>query len=161
MLSRRRALHASPALRSGLQNIYDMDAPNDPLARPRLSVSKLTPEGLHLSDGLIVPGGVVFLDNRAFLWDVDPVKTEKATGRGVWNAWGIERFRIFEAVIPRPGESRLWWLDNACSGAQCRRQRPARQKSSSSARATRSFPHPSPSGNTSPVSASSSTCRTR
>lgn len=99
----RRSIHASPTLRSGLQNIYDIDAPNDPLARPRLAVSKLTDEGFHLSDGLIVPGGVVFLDNRAFLWDVDPVRTEKATGRGVWNAWGIERFKIFEAVIPRPG----------------------------------------------------------
>jgi NADH dehydrogenase [ubiquinone] 1 alpha subcomplex assembly factor 3 len=66
-------------------------------------VQKLTDEGFHLTDGLIVPGGVVFLDNRAFLWDVDPPGVDSATGRGKWEGWSKERFKIFETVVPRPG----------------------------------------------------------
>src|SRR4051812_4077423 len=89
--SRTRPFHSSSARSSsGFQNIFDIDAPNDPLARPRLAVQKLTDEGFHLTDGLIVPGGVVFLDNRAFLWDVDPPGLDAATGKGKWDGWSKE-----------------------------------------------------------------------
>jgi NADH dehydrogenase [ubiquinone] 1 alpha subcomplex assembly factor 3 len=55
---------------------------------------------------LIIPGGAVFLDNRCFLWDVDPVLVDQKTGRGIWEGWGVERFKIFEVVVPRPGENK-------------------------------------------------------
>jgi hypothetical protein len=87
---------------AGFSNIFDAENMADP-ARPRLQVNKLNDQGFHLSDGLIIPGGVIFVDDRAFLWDVDPIGVEKETGRGVWRGWDKERFRIFETVMPRPG----------------------------------------------------------
>ncbi|KAJ9121524.1 hypothetical protein QFC22_002142 [Naganishia vaughanmartiniae] len=97
-----RTIHTTPHLRSGgLTNLFDAD---DQGARPRLAVHKLNDEGFHLSDGLVIPGGVVFLDNRAFLWDVDPVGTDELSGRGRWKeeGWSKDRFKIFETVVPRP-----------------------------------------------------------
>lgn len=69
-------------------------------------MNKLNDEGFHLSDGLVIPGGVVFIENRAFLWDVDPVGVDESSGRGRWKeeGWTTERFAIFEMVVPRPGE---------------------------------------------------------
>lgn len=102
-----RAFHpARPTLAGsgGLTNLFDAENMSDP-ARPRLQVAKLNDQGFHLSDGLIIPGGVIFVDDRAFLWDVDPVKVERDTGRGVWREWTVERFKIFETVLPRPGMS--------------------------------------------------------
>lgn len=75
----------------------------DGAARPRIQVNKLNDQGFHLSDGLIIPGGVIFVDDRAFLWDVDAVETDKLSGRGIWDKWTKERFAIFETVLPRPG----------------------------------------------------------
>jgi len=100
-----RPIHTTPtrlAGSGGLTNLFDAENMADP-ARPRLQVAKLNDQGLHLSDGLIIPGGVIFVDDRAFLWDVDPVGIEKDSGRGIWGEWGVERFKIFETVLPRPG----------------------------------------------------------
>ncbi|KAJ9095190.1 hypothetical protein QFC19_007645 [Naganishia cerealis] len=98
-----RAIHTSQRLQAsgGLTNLFDTD---DQGARPRLAVHKLNDEGFHLSDGLVIPGGVVFVENRAFLWDVDPVGTDELSGRGRWKeeGWSKERFNIFEVVVPRP-----------------------------------------------------------
>lgn len=77
----------------------------DDTARPRVAVTKLNDQGFHLSDGLIVPGGVIFVDNRIFLWDVDPPKVDKLTGRGMWDEWKEDRLSVFETVLPRPGET--------------------------------------------------------
>ena len=105
----------SYASSGGLTNLFDAENMSDP-ARPRLQVAKLNHQGFHLSDGLIIPGGVIFLDDRAFLWDVDPVAVEKVSGRPVWREWGVERFKVFETVLPRPGKSdshfQLYLSDN-------------------------------------------------
>ena len=91
-----------------MTNLFDA---YDQGARPRIQVSKLNDEGFHLSDGLVIPGGVVFVENRAFLWDVDPVGVDELSGRGKWKeeGWTKERFAIFEMVVPRPGEGWLGW----------------------------------------------------
>lgn len=104
------AIHTSARLQAGsggLTNLFDAD---DQGARPRIQVSKLNDEGFHLSDGLVIPGGVVFVENRAFLWDVDPVGVDELSGRGKWKeeGWTKERFAIFEMVVPRPGERHRW-----------------------------------------------------
>lgn len=101
-----RTIHTTPRLQSGgLTNLFDVE---DQGARPRLAVHKLNDEGFHLSDGLVIPGGVIFLENRAFLWDVDPVGTDELSGRGKWKeeGWSKDRFKIFETVVPRPGKYR-------------------------------------------------------
>ncbi|RSH93381.1 hypothetical protein EHS25_007737 [Saitozyma podzolica] len=87
----------STAPRLSLQNLFD--TPD----LPPLSVSKLTPKGFHLSDGLVVPGGLIFAGGRALLWDVDPPSEGAGGGiEGYWKGWREERFRVFETVVPRP-----------------------------------------------------------
>lgn len=94
----RRAFHSSsPAL--SLQNLFE--TPDN----PPLSVTKLDAKGFHLSDGLVVPGGCVFTDGRAFLWDVDPPVGDGSQGLSkAWAGWTPERFSVFEHVVPRPGK---------------------------------------------------------
>ncbi|GMK56497.1 hypothetical protein CspeluHIS016_0303370 [Cutaneotrichosporon spelunceum] len=91
-----RALHASTPARSGLTNLFEAGD------NPPLSVSKLDERGFHLSDGLLVPGGLVFADGRAFLWDVDPPADSKGGMAAAWAGWSPERFAVFERVVPRP-----------------------------------------------------------
>jgi hypothetical protein len=66
---------------------------------PAVVVRTLTPRGLQLDDGLIIPGACVFLDGEVLLWD--------APSPGEWGALGVDalraRFELFEAVAPRPG----------------------------------------------------------
>lgn len=90
-----RYLSTSAPRMQGLVNLFDAGD------NPPLSVQKLTPQGFHLSDGLVVPGGLIFADGRAFMWDVDP---PKATGGldEVWGGWSPERFELFARVVPRP-----------------------------------------------------------
>lgn len=92
---------------SGLTNLFD------DTARPRVAVTKLNDQGFVLSDGLIVPGGVIFVDNRIFLWDVDPPKVDNLTGRGIWDDWKEDRLSVFETVLPRPGERLQHWEADA------------------------------------------------
>jgi hypothetical protein len=56
-------------------------------------VASLTPTGIHLEDGLLLPAACIFLDGTVFLWDPPASVT----------AWGREHLRVFEAVVPRPG----------------------------------------------------------
>lgn len=97
----RRAFHPTPSPNSGLTNLFD--TPD----LPSLSVTKLNDKGFILSDDLVVPGGVVFLGGRAMLWDVDPPLDPAKTGskglEGSWEGWEVERFKVFEVVVPRPG----------------------------------------------------------
>lgn len=92
-----RSLHWSrPSL--SLQNIFE--TPD----RPSLTIAKLTPKGFHLSDDLVVPGGLVLAGYQALLWDVDPPKGDGAGGlASAWQGWTKERFQVFETVVPRPG----------------------------------------------------------
>jgi hypothetical protein len=56
-------------------------------------VASITPTGIHLEDGLLLPAACIFLDGTVFLWDPPASVT----------AWGREHLRVFEAVVPRPG----------------------------------------------------------
>lgn len=41
------------------------------------------------------------------LWDVDPpvgVGSGKGGVEAAWKGWSKERFKVFESVMPRPGE---------------------------------------------------------
>lgn len=93
-------LHSTPVFRSeALTNLFDTGD------RPSLFVTKLNNEGFHLSDNLVVPGGLILLGGRPLLWDVDPPKDDPKAGlEGMWTGWGKERFSVFELVIPRPGQ---------------------------------------------------------
>lgn len=92
-----RALHATAPARS-LTNLFEAGD------NPPLSVNRLDERGFLLSDGLLVPGGVIFADGRAFLWDVDPPGDGAKGVEKAWAGWSKERFEIFERVVPRPGE---------------------------------------------------------
>lgn len=96
-----RQLHASPAVLSGLTNLFEANPDNPPL-----SVAKLNERGFHLSDGLVVPGGVVLADGAAFLWNVSPPGDIMKGMASAWAGWTPERFAIFERLVPRPGELR-------------------------------------------------------
>jgi NADH dehydrogenase [ubiquinone] 1 alpha subcomplex assembly factor 3 len=81
-----------------LTNIFDT------ADRPSLTIAKLTPKGFHLSDDLVVPGGLVLAGYQALLWDVDPPKGDGSAGiDAAWSGWTKERFQVFESVVPRPG----------------------------------------------------------
>lgn len=93
-----RGLHTTRPVQS-LQNIFDT------ADRPSLTITKLTPKGFHLSDDLVVPGGLVLAGYQALLWNVDPPKGDGTGGmEAAWQGWTKERFQVFESVVPRPGE---------------------------------------------------------
>jgi NADH dehydrogenase [ubiquinone] 1 alpha subcomplex assembly factor 3 len=91
-------LEESTPLAQSLTNIFDT------ADRPSLTIAKLTPKGFHLSDDLVVPGGLVLAGYQALLWDVDPPKGDGSAGiDAAWAGWTKERFQVFESVVPRPG----------------------------------------------------------
>lgn len=92
-----RQFHPTPTPLSGLQNIFD--TPD----LPSLSVSKLTTRGFHLTDDLVIPGGLVLIGGRALMWDVDPpILPPGGTLKDAWKGWTAERFAVFATVVPRP-----------------------------------------------------------
>ena len=95
-----RFLHSTTCLRaSPLANLFDTED------RPSLFITKLNDDGFHLSDHLVVPGGLILLEGRPFLWNVDPPGMDWKGGlEGMWQGWGIDRFGIFELIVPRPGK---------------------------------------------------------
>ena len=95
-----RYLHSSPIVRAeALTNLFDTGD------RPSLFVTKLNDKGFHLSDNLVVPGGLIILGGRPLLWDVDPPGDDIRKGlEGMWQGWTEERFSVLEMVVPRPGE---------------------------------------------------------
>lgn len=95
-----RHLHSTRAALSGLTNLFDANPDNPPL-----SVAKLNERGFHLSDGLVVPGGVILADGAAFLWNVSPPGDVMRGMAAAWAGWTPERFAVFERIVPRPGES--------------------------------------------------------
>ncbi|KAI0774578.1 NADH dehydrogenase 1 alpha subcomplex assembly factor 3 [Fomes fomentarius] len=87
-----RSFHASCARRlpptdGGLNNIL---AGGD---APPVQVKTITPAGIQLADGLILPSACIFLDGKVFLWNV-PERT--------WDGWKPEHFEIFETAVPKP-----------------------------------------------------------
>ena len=97
-----RHIHSTSRLRaSALQNLFDADD------RPSLFIEKLNEKGFYLSDHLVVPGGLIIVDGRPLLWNVDPPRDYDAKGgiEGIWRGWAKERFSVFETVVPRPGKA--------------------------------------------------------
>lgn len=70
---------------------------------PPVQVSSITPSGILLADGLILPSACIFLNGKVFLWDV-PEK--------LWAGWTKDHFEIFEAVVPKPGQFYRLYLAN-------------------------------------------------
>jgi NADH dehydrogenase [ubiquinone] 1 alpha subcomplex assembly factor 3 len=68
---------------------------------PAVVVETLTPAGLRLADGTVIPGACLFIEGEVLLWDAPPM-----TG-GAWVTLDErelrERFEVFELVVPRPG----------------------------------------------------------
>jgi NADH dehydrogenase [ubiquinone] 1 alpha subcomplex assembly factor 3 len=72
--------------------------------RPAISVASITPAaGFTLTDGLIIPSPVIFLNGVVFLWDVAAPNTEDFS----WEGWSEAKLKLFEVVTPRPGQSSL------------------------------------------------------
>nr|XP_019043389.1 hypothetical protein I302_07966 [Kwoniella bestiolae CBS 10118]OCF22319.1 hypothetical protein I302_07966 [Kwoniella bestiolae CBS 10118] len=91
--------------RTPIRSFQNILAPNpDSEDKPNLAINKLTPRGFILSDNLVVPGGCIFHSGRAVLWDVDPPLAGEGKIDAMWSGWGVERFRVFEVVVPRPGK---------------------------------------------------------
>ncbi len=98
-----RPLHSTPPIRtSALENLFDT------ADRPSLFITKLNDKGFHLSDNLVVSGGLIILGGQPLLWNVDPPRDDARSGLDeIWRGWAKERFGVFEVVVPRPGESPL------------------------------------------------------
>jgi len=86
-----RQFHTRAALRypAGLENILGGGP------APPVQVKSIGEEGIQLADGLVIPSACIFLDGQVFLWNI-PSKP--------WKDWTKEHFRIFDVVVPKPGE---------------------------------------------------------
>jgi hypothetical protein len=82
--------HTRAALRypAGLENILGGGP------APPVQVKSIGEQGIQLADGLVIPSACIFLDGQVFLWNVPPKP---------WKDWTKEHFRIFDAVVPKPG----------------------------------------------------------
>jgi len=72
-----------------LTNILAGDVP------PPVQVNCVTPDGIELANGLVLPSACIFLDGKVFLWDV-PIS--------LWSGWSKDHFEVFQMVSPRPGK---------------------------------------------------------
>lgn len=77
---------------SPLENVLDGGAPLP------VQVSKISPAGIELADGLVITSSCIFLGGKVFLWKVPPT---------LWSGWENDRFEVFEVAIPKPGEPLL------------------------------------------------------
>ena len=69
-----------------------------------VAISSLTPTaGFTLSDGLVVPSPIIIIDGTVFLWYVGAPDEQGMS----WEVWSQDKLKIFETVIPRPGEHSL------------------------------------------------------
>ena len=64
---------------------------------PPVQVRGVTPSGIELEYGLILPSACAFIDGHVFLWNVPT---------NLWNGWGKKQFELFEVIVPKPGKSR-------------------------------------------------------
>lgn len=93
-----RPLHSTLRTQDGLTNLFESDD------QPALSITKLNEKGFVLTDNLVIPGGMIFLDNRPILWDVNPPRMDGVKGvEEAWKGFGKEAFGVLELVVPRPG----------------------------------------------------------
>ena len=91
-----RAFHTARVLRnqkwSQLTNILASEIP------PPVQVKSITPAGILLQDGRLLPSACIFLDGEVLLWDVPPTP---------WKGWDESKFDVFDVVVPKPGASHL------------------------------------------------------
>jgi hypothetical protein len=87
--SRPRFFSVARPRHSGLENIFTSSIEG-------VSVSSVSPTGIHLSDGLFITSACIFLGGKALLWRVPST---------LWDGWTPEAFQVLEVVAPRPGES--------------------------------------------------------
>jgi NADH dehydrogenase [ubiquinone] 1 alpha subcomplex assembly factor 3 len=94
-----RALHTARTLRNQkwahLTNILAGEIP------PPVQVKSITPAGVLLQDGRLLPSACIFLEGEVLLWDVPPT---------LWAGWDESKFEVFDVVVPKPGAS-LWPVD--------------------------------------------------
>ena len=87
-----RTLHTARALRnqkwSQLTNILAGEIP------PPVQVTSITPAGVLLQDGRLLPSACIFLEGEVLLWDVPPM---------LWDGWDESKFEVFDVVVPKPG----------------------------------------------------------
>ena len=87
-----RALHTARVLRNQkwpqLTNILAGEIP------PPVQVSTITPAGVLLQDGRLLPSACIFLEGEVLLWDVPPM---------LWDGWDESKFEVFDVVVPKPG----------------------------------------------------------
>lgn len=86
-----RLLHSTATLRDSPTHFTNILAGANV---PATQVKSVTPEGIHLEDGRIVPGPCIFLEGQVFLWNVPST---------LWDGWKPEHFEVFDAVVPKPG----------------------------------------------------------
>ena len=67
---------------------------------PPVQVSSVSEDGIHLVDGLKIPGPCVFLEGKVFLWNVPEVSGQ---GKDAWKGWTEDHLELFDTVIPTPG----------------------------------------------------------
>ncbi|KAF8740139.1 hypothetical protein AX14_008554 [Amanita brunnescens Koide BX004] len=60
---------------------------------PPVQVASIADDGIHLADGLAIPGACIFLEGKVFLWDIPQT---------LWDGWGNHHFKLFEIGAPRP-----------------------------------------------------------
>jgi NADH dehydrogenase [ubiquinone] 1 alpha subcomplex assembly factor 3 len=68
---------------------------------PPVQVSRVDEDGILLEDGLRIPGPCIFYEGKVFLWDLGYADGRSGSRKLVTK----EAFGMFEAVLPRPGES--------------------------------------------------------
>ncbi|KAF9527966.1 NADH dehydrogenase 1 alpha subcomplex assembly factor 3 [Crepidotus variabilis] len=92
-----RALHATAATRDrSFTNLLADDTP------PAVQVSSISEQGIHLIDGLMIPGPCMFLEGKVFLWDVPSLDMSSRVSDERWLGWSDEKFELLDAVTPRP-----------------------------------------------------------
>jgi NADH dehydrogenase [ubiquinone] 1 alpha subcomplex assembly factor 3 len=89
---RLRPFHTNAVIRNDRPTVFTNILAGD--TPPPVQVSSVTPDGIQLADGLVIPSACIFLEGKVFLWDVPST---------LWTGWSQEHFEIFEVVAPKPG----------------------------------------------------------
>ncbi|WFD21705.1 aminodeoxychorismate synthase [Malassezia equina] len=68
-----------------------------------IRINKVSSSGVQLADGQEYPPTCIFLDGRAFVWNVPPIDKMQAMPNGHgWEAWTNDIWSLFELTTPRP-----------------------------------------------------------
>ena len=87
-----RHIHRTNVVRESPSTLYNI-LEGGPV--PTTQVKTVSPQGVHLHDGRIIPSSCIFLDGKVFIWNVPQT---------LWEGWNKDHFQLFEMVVPKPGE---------------------------------------------------------